>query len=281
VLRIERVEELSDPRVADYWNVRDPQLCRDSGLFMAEGRLNVRRLLEGGRYCVRSLFLTEPGLAAMQPVLQAHARELPIYVADSAVLNGVVGYNMHRGCLAAGERGATPVARECFDRAGPGPRLWVALEDLANADNVGGIFRNAWAFGAEGVLLSSGCVDPLYRKSIRVSMGAALEVPFEIADDLPAALSRMAKAGFRTLGLCVGKGAAPLEAWQVAGPDAAVVLVVGNEGCGLSQPALATCQEHVAISMAAGVDSLNANMAAGIALHHVVTQLGGPVALRR
>jgi tRNA G18 (ribose-2'-O)-methylase SpoU len=281
VLRIERVEELSDPRVADYRNVRDPELCRDAGLFMAEGRLNVQRLLERGRYRVRSLFLTETGLEAMHSVLRAHARELPIYVADSAVLNGVVGYNMHRGCLAAGERGPTPLARESFERAGAGPRLWVALEALANADNVGGIFRTAHAFGAEGVLLASGCVDPLYRKSIRVSMGAALELPFEVADDLPGALSRMAKAGFRTLGLCVGPGASPLEAWRIAGPDEAVVLVVGNEGRGLSDAALSACSEHVAISMATGVDSLNANMAAGIALHHVVTQLGGPAALSR
>jgi tRNA G18 (ribose-2'-O)-methylase SpoU len=195
------------------------------------------------------------------------------------VLNGVVGYNLHRGCLAAGERGPTPLVRESFETHRSGPRLWVALDDLANADNVGGIFRNAGAFAAECVLLSSGSVDPLYRKSIRVSMGAALQVPFEIADDLPGALSRMAKAGFRIVGLCASEAALPLEEWQVSQRDEAVVLVVGNEARGLSDPTLAACHEQVAISMAAGFDSLNANMAAGIALHHVVTQLGGPAAL--
>src|SRR5213594_1168362 len=165
---VERVRDADDPRLADYRELRDGERRRRAGTFVAESRQVVRRLL-GSRFRARSVLATEAAAADLRDVL---ADGLPVYVAPEETLGRVVGFNFHRGCLAVGERGAELPLDALLDT-----RLLVVLEGVTNPDNVGGVFRNAMAFAAGGVLLAPGCSDPLYRKAIRVSMGGTLVVP--------------------------------------------------------------------------------------------------------
>jgi tRNA G18 (ribose-2'-O)-methylase SpoU len=229
-------------------------------VFIAETRLVVRRLLTAGRFRVRSVLGTEAALADLADVL-APAGE--VLVAPDAVIQGVVGFNFHRGCLAVAERGP-----EVAPATLHGGRLLVVLEGMANPDNVGGVFRNAMAFGADGVILSPGCADPLYRKALRVSMGATVTVPFARAAEWPAALHGLRAAGFQVVALAPRPGGVDIAEFGArrALPER-VALVLGAEGDGLSAAARAAADVEVAIPMAAGVDSLNAATASGIALH--------------
>jgi tRNA G18 (ribose-2'-O)-methylase SpoU len=273
-MRVVPIERLDDPRVRDYRNVRDADLRGGSGLFMAEGRLNVERLLASERYRARSVFLTRAALRGLAAALESLSDDTPVYLAGQGLLNEVVGYAMHRGCLAAGVRPEEDRLDDVLARSARGARLLVVLEDVTNPDNVGGVFRNAMAFGADAVLLTSRCADPLYRKSIRVSMGGALRVPFARVADAGDALARLREADFAVLALSAGPEAIALADYAPAPPaPERVVLVLGNEGDGLSRPVLAAADASLAIPMVAGVDSLNVATASGIALHHVAVVL--------
>ena len=259
-----RVNDPDDPRIAAYRNVPDPDLLIQGGLFVAEGRLVVRRLIEGRRFSVRSVMVTDAALVPLRDVL-ATRDELTVYVVPQAVMNGITGFNMHRGCLAIGER--------------PRPRQWrdvmrgahraIALERIANADNVGSVFRSAAAFGVDAVLLDRACTDPLYRKAIRTSMGAALTVPFAEAEPLPDALSEAAHEGWVVMAMTPSPTALPLRPLVLAIADRPVVVVVGNEGEGLSDAALDACTHRARIPMMSHVDSLNVATAAAIALYEL------------
>jgi tRNA G18 (ribose-2'-O)-methylase SpoU len=261
-----RVESLDDPRLRAYRNVRDADL-RAGASFLAEGRLNVRRLLLASRFRARSVLVTPAGLAGIRDALERSGAGIPVYLADPPLLDQVVGYAMHRGCLAEGERSDEP-GFEALCAAGAPPRLSVVLEDVTNPDNVGAIFRNALAFGAGGVLLTPRCVDPLYRKSIRVSMGASLKLPFARATAWPAELARLREAGVYVVALET-RGGRPLPELALPASARGAALLVGSEGDGLSQAARAQASVCVSIPMAAGIDSLNAATATGIALHQL------------
>lgn len=267
-MRALAIESAGDPRIADYRNVRDADLRVRDGLFMTEGRLNVKRLITVSPYRTRSVFVTEAALNGIRPALEQLGAQTPIYVAAPPLLCAVVGYAMHRGCLAAGERGPEPdlstFLSSVVDR--DRPHTLLVLEDVTNSENVGAIFRNALALGADGVLLTRRCVDPLYRRSIRVSMGAALRVPYARALDGPTALAALASAGFTSVALHTGGDATPL-ARSGAAPRR-LALWLGSEGSGLSAAVLAGVDRRVAIPMAPGADSLNVATACGIALHH-------------
>lgn len=261
---VERVQTLDDPRVAVYRNVKDADLRAGDGLFVVEGRLNVRRLVESPRFRTRSVFLTPTALGGLRDALAGLGEAAPVYVASQDVLNHVVGYHLHRGCLAAGERRPAPEAEDLL--APPGaPSTVVVLEQLTNPDNVGSIFRNAQAFGADAVLLCPRCCDPLYRKALRVSMGATLSVPFARFVAWPEGIGRLRAAGYTVVALDPDPDATPLA--RAPRPER-VALVVGTEGPGLSPAARAGADLRVRIAMAPGVDSLNAGTATGIALHH-------------
>ena len=270
------IESLDDPRVSDYRNVRESHLRLRDGLFLTEGRLNVKRLITVSPYRTRSVFVSEAARRSLEGALARLSADTPVYVAPQPLLCAVVGYPMHRGCLAVGERGSEPaldgfltalVAAEP-DR----PRTIVVLEDVCNPENVGSIFRNALALGADAVVLTRGCVDPLYRRVIRVSMGASLRLPFARAHDGETALAELARAGFTSVALTTDAGALPL-AHSGASPRR-VALWFGSEGFGLSDAVLARIERHVAIPMAPGADSLNVATASGIALYHFRSQLG-------
>ncbi|MBI2187705.1 MAG: RNA methyltransferase [Acidobacteria bacterium] len=254
----------SDERIADYRAVSDPELARRHGIFIAEGRLVVRRLLTDRRFTTRSVMVTEPACTALADVLEARA-DVPVYVVPQTVMNGVAGFNIHRGCLAVGERPAPRPWTEVI----AGARVVVVLERIANADNVGGVFRNAAAFGADAVLLDPASTDPLYRKAIRTSMGAALGVSFARAEPWPDVLAALADRGFTTLALTPAASAPPLAAVAEAAAAQPVALVLGHEGEGLTDAATAACAHRARIPITAATDSLNVATATAIALYEV------------
>lgn len=253
------VADAGDARIDDYRNVPDPELLRTRGLFVAEGRHVVRRLLTASRFQARSLLLTPAALDGLRDLLASHDG-VPVYVVSQEVLNTITGFNIHRGCLALGERRPLPEWREV---AAGASRLLV-LERVANADNVGGIFRNAAAFGA-AVLLGPACTDPLYRKAIRTSMGAALQVPFASLASWPDDLRALRADGFTLVALTPAADAQPLP--TIARPRDRLAVLLGHEGTGLSPDALQAADLHVRIPMMPGVDSLNIATAAAIALY--------------
>ncbi|MFN0132250.1 MAG: TrmH family RNA methyltransferase [Phycisphaerales bacterium] len=361
------IESPGDPRLADYANVRDRQLARRGaaaggegtpagggdtsaappransglGVYLAEGELVVRTLIAAGRG-VRSVLITPTRLEAMRDAIAGLDAEVPVYVAGPGVMDGVVGFHIHRGVLAAGERWPEPSVGELLADA---TRVLV-LEGLSNHDNVGGLFRVAAALGgvageevaewrsgkvaesktninggeagsscsrnpvlrtrtdslcnkpdasarasakratnpeqatapsltlqarhaqhSAAVVMSPGTCDPLYRKAIRVSMGAALRVPFATLSPWPAGLVELRQAGFRLVALTPAADAMPIERLDAGVARSAVML--GAEGPGLSEEAMAMADVRVRIPMDSSVDSLNVVTAGAIALHRL------------
>jgi tRNA G18 (ribose-2'-O)-methylase SpoU len=244
--------------------VSDAELLRAHGLFVAEGRLVVRRVLEDARYRVRSVLVNEAALRDLDVSLRERS-SLPVFVCPTNAFTAITGYAIHRGCLALVER---PPSASIADVLATGDRV-VALEQVGNADNVGGVFRSAAAFGA-AVLLSPASCDPFYRKAVRTSMGAALRVPFAWADEWPGALDVARAAGFTVVALTPREPSTSLDALVARAPRR-VLLVVGGEGAGVSREVEAAADCRVRIPMTGVVDSLNLSVAAGIALYALRT----------
>ena len=264
----ERIDDPTDPRLADYRDLKDAALRVRQGLFIAESREVVRKLLGGGRFRTRSVLLTPPGLEGMRDVMEAADPAVRILLTRQDIVRAVVGYNFHQGCVAIGERGTEPSRHELLDP--PGRRLVLALEDITNPDNIGGIFRNALAFGADGVLLSPTCADPLYRKAIRVSIGGSLSVPFARLGDWHGDLRRLREAGYAVIALTPRGAVVDIAELGTTRPvPERVALLLGAEGAGLTASARGAADLEARIPMAPGVDSLNVATACGIALHRL------------
>jgi tRNA G18 (ribose-2'-O)-methylase SpoU len=271
------IADLDDPRLAEYRNVPDPELLRAHGVFVAEGRQVVRHLLASARFETRSVLVSPAALEGLGDAIEARPA-LPVFVMPVDRLTALVGFNIHRGCLALGVR-PPAVSATAWSQATARSTLLVAAERVGNADNLGGLFRNALAFGAGGILLSPGCCDPLYRKAIRVSMGAALRLPYAVDDRWPDGLLALRQRGARVLAMTPRRAARDLdEALASAGQGASVALIVGSEGEGLTEAAMAAADDGVRIPIATGVDSLNVAAAAAIALHACRRRLGWPSA---
>jgi tRNA G18 (ribose-2'-O)-methylase SpoU len=247
------IDDVSDPRLADYRALKEHRLAADSGRFVAESERVVRRLVGSG-LAVQSVLLTAPRLATLSDALDG---PFPVYLASQAVLDGVAGFHVHRGCLAVGTRPAGT-------RIPPAARVVVALEDLTDVDNLGAIARHAAAFGADALLLSPRCADPFYRKSIRVSLGAVFGLPIVRAERWPDALHALRAEGLTLVAAVVDESAVPLARFT---PPARIALLLGAEGPGLSAPARAACDHQVTIPMGAAADSLNVATAAAIFLY--------------
>lgn len=258
----------ADPRLADYRNIPDPDLLQSRGLFVAEGRLVVRRLLTESRYKTQSVMVTEPARAALGDVLETRP-DVPVYVVPPLLMNEITGFNIHRGCLAIGEREPPGPWRNIVANS----RVVVAVERIGNPDNVGGIFRNAAAFGAGAVLLDEATSDPLYRKAIRTSMGAALVMPFARVDSLPAMLGELRRDGFASVALTPAPSATPLTSVARDVGEKRVVVVLGHEGEGLSADTLQACEFRARIPISSAVDSLNVASAAAIGLHELTRRV--------
>lgn len=256
------VEGPDDARLAEYREVPAPDAVRSRGLFVAEGRRVVERLVGARRFRIRSLLVSEPARRALEPTLALLEPDVPIYVCGAADFAGITGFDLHRGCLALVYR-PSPVPPAALLQAA---RTLIVLEGVANADNIGGVFRNAAAFGAGAVLLSPSCCDPLYRKAIRTSMAATLRVPFARVEDWPDGLSEIRARGFAIVALTPRVGSQPLDVFAGGLRPDRLALLVGAEDQGLSTAAEAAADYHVRIPISPDVDSLNLAVATGIAL---------------
>lgn len=244
-----------------YRLVGDPDGLRRAGLFVVEGRLVVERLLLDGRFRVHSVLVTPAAAAALAPVFSQRT-DVPVHVREPEDLEALTGFDFHRGCLALAWRDASRMSLDSLTGA---PRL-LALEGVGNPDNVGGLFRTAFALGVYAILLDGSTADPLYRKAIRTSMGATLRVPFLRLDAWAPGLHTLRSRGFRLLAMTPNPEAVPLE--QVAiGEDDRVIVLVGCEGYGLTDTALTEADLLVRIPIDPRADSLNVVVAAGIVLH--------------
>lgn len=264
----EDVGDLADPRLADYRNLRDAELLLRRDRFIVEGRGNLRVLLTRTALRPESLLLSEAACSALESELAPLVVGVPVFVAPQSVLDAVVGFRVHRGALAVCRRPAprdpVALAAEVLARESA-PRV-VVLEGVRDADNVGGIFRAAMAFGARAVFLCGRSCDPLYRKAVRTSMGGSLCVPFARVEEEGALLSALRAKGFCVLAFDPKEPGEALEGLRdrLPGP---VALLFGTEGSGLSDAALAGADRRVRIGMEDGVDSLNVATAAAIGLH--------------
>ena len=257
-LSIERVDALDDARLDDYRDIGDQRL-RERGAFAVESREVVRRLLRERRFRLRSVLATERALETLRDLLDDTTA---VYVAGNDVIRRVVGFNFHRGCMGIAERGGPLTLADVLASS---PATILVGERLSNPDNVGGVFRNAMAFGAGAVVLSPGCADPLSRKVVRVSIGGSVGVPFVETTEWPQPLEHLRAAGYTVIALTTHDGidVGALE------PPARLALLLGNEGQGLTDGALAEAGVRATIPMAPGVDSLNVAVACGIALNRL------------
>jgi tRNA G18 (ribose-2'-O)-methylase SpoU len=290
------VPDDGDSRLADYVRLTDVELRKsleaEHGLFMAEGEKVIRRAAAAG-YAVRSLLATERRAGALADLADlAAACGAPAYVVPEPVAERLTGYHVHRGALAAMSRRPLPAVAGVLGRAGtpvladmaghanvgaavqptgPASRILV-LEDIIDHGNVGGIFRCAAALGVDAVILSPRCADPLYRRAIKVSMGAVFAIPYARMTDWYGGLAELRAAGFRLLALTPDQSAAQLDKVPLG---ERVALMLGTEGDGLSSRWLHEADVPVCIPMhpgalAAGVDSLNVVAAAAIACHSLM-----------
>lgn len=273
--RIIRIDSLDDPRVADYRHVREADLVGRRGVFIAEGEVVLGVLAAQRDYAVRSVLIGANRLDKLRPVLQATVGSAPIYVTDGALMDELVGFKIHRGVLAVGERTDPPDPERLLASLGSAATVVVALEALTNHDNVGGIFRNARAFGVGAVVLDRRCCDPLYRKAIRVSSGAVLRVPFGRFESTEQMIAGLRRAGFAVWALSPRRDAEELSVLLDDQPDAGrVALLLGTEGPGLSAAALRGADRVVRLDIEPAVDSLNVATTSGIALYELRKALG-------
>jgi tRNA G18 (ribose-2'-O)-methylase SpoU len=259
-----QIDRADDPRIADYVDLSDPDLRRRvehrDGFFVAEGALVVRTLL-ATRHRVRSVLVTPKQRALLADVLD-HL-DAPVYVVTPDVMRQTVGFDLHRGAVAAADRYPLPPMDAVLESA---TRVAV-LERVNDHENLGALFRNAAAFAVDAVLLCPECSDPLYRRSVRVSTGHVLTVPWTRAAPWPSAIDALGARGFTVFALTPGVGAGRIDEVDPAAVER-VAILLGAEGPGLSPGASSRATGRVRIPMAAGVDSLNVAVAGAIAFAH-------------
>lgn len=262
-MRIHRIDRIDASELADYTQLTDVELRRvrepAEGLYLAESPKVIERALLAG-HRPRSVLLLEEWLPRVEPLLAEHP-DVPVYLGDSAQLERLTGFHLHRGALASMHRPADLDPLELLAAS----RRVVVLEDLADHTNVGAIFRSAAALGADGVLLTPACADPLYRRAVRVSMGAVLQVPWARLPDWRIAGPMIRGAGFDLAAFALRDDAEDLADFVRDVPER-LALLFGTEGEGLTRRALASATRCVTIPMERGVDSLNVATAAAVAL---------------
>lgn len=262
-----RIDDPGDPRIAGFVSIRERDLTGRDGLFIAEGTVVLRMLGEAGAlgngFAAEAILLLENRLAGVADVLASFPQTVPVYVASQAVFNAVAGFDMHRGVLALGRKPAAEIGATLLGRL-PETSLVLAGCGLSNHDNVGSIFRNAAAFGADAVFLDETSCDPLYRKAVRVSVGSVLTVPFSRGLSAVVMLQGLAEAGFEIWGLSP-RGDVPVASIPAA---RRIALVLGTEGEGLPEAILSSFRT-ARIPQRPGLDSLNVATASGIALYQI------------
>lgn len=261
------IDDPADPRLRDYTGLTDVELRRRrepaEGLFIAEGEKVIRRAKQAG-YEMRSMLLSAKWVDVMRDVIDEVPA--PVYAVNPDLAEQVTGYHVHRGALASMQRKPLPTSDELLTRA----RRVVVMESVNDHTNIGAIFRSAAALGMDAVLLSPDCADPLYRRSVKVSMGAVFSVPYARLESWPKGLDGVREAGFNLLALTPDEKAKTLDEAAPHRMDR-VALMLGAEGEGLTTKALMAADEWVRIPMAHGVDSLNVGAAAAVAFYAVAT----------
>jgi tRNA G18 (ribose-2'-O)-methylase SpoU len=257
------IDDPNDPRVAAYRDIKERDLVGRQGLFIAEGETVLRAFVRDAPERIQSLLIDGKRADKLGEVFDGLPAGAPVYVVGQAVLDAIAGFHLHRGVLAVGAK-PEPLSAEALLAKAGARAVVLVLMGIANHDNLGGIFRNAAAFGVDGVILDGDCCDPFYRKAIRVSIGATLSVPtawLAPGEDVVALLERH---GFQGLALspAAGQTLARLD------PPARSAVLLGAEGPGLSQAVMDRVRT-VGIPMANGFDSLNVATTSGIVLHHL------------
>ncbi len=259
---LHEISDPADPRLADYRDLRDVQMRKhleaEHGLFLAEGEKVVRRAVEAG-FTPRSFLMAPRWLDGLADVLGN--TDAPCYVMAESLAEEVTGFHVHRGALASLERRPLPSLAEVLD----GARSVLVLEDIVDHTNVGAILRSGAALGFDAVLLAPRCADPLYRRSIKVAMGAVFTMPWTRLPDWYDALPTLSAAGFTTVALTLAEDATEIET-AVAGVDK-VALVLGSEGHGLSPRWEQSADRRAIIPMREGIDSLNVAAATAVACY--------------
>ena len=260
------VTDAAAPDLADFTRLTDVELRKvrepAEGLFLAEGEKVILRALRAG-YVPRAVLTSPKWLPALEPELAAY--DCPVHLAPDDLVEQITGYRVHRGALASMQRRPLAPVEEVV----AGARRIVVLEDLVDHTNVGAVFRNAAALGIDAVVVSPGCADPLYRRSVKVSMGAVLAVPWTRAEVWPEALDALRDNGFRLLAMSPDPAGVPLPDADLTGR---VAVVLGTEGDGLTAAALERCDLRVRVPMAAGIDSLNVAAASAVAFYAVAAR---------
>lgn len=262
-----RIDDPADPRIAGFVSIKEKDLTGRHGRFIAEGTVVLRMLAAAHRagrgVAAEAILLLENRVSGLSDILFEFPADIPVYVADARVFDAIAGFNMHRGVMALGRRDQAP-RMDVLVGALPVKSLVLAACGISNHDNVGSMFRNAAAFGADAVLMDETSCDPMYRKAIRVSVGSVLTVPFAREGSVAALVSKLQAEGFSIWGLSP-RGQTDLR--DIA-PSPRTALLVGTEGEGLPQHILSSIRT-ARIRQRPGLDSLNVATATGIALHQV------------
>jgi tRNA G18 (ribose-2'-O)-methylase SpoU len=261
---VERISDPHDPRVHDYTGLTDLALRMRrepaEGLYLAESEKVIRRALDAG-HRARSYLMAERWLTDLADVVAAaEADDVPVYVAEPDVLRALTGFHLHRGALAAMHR---PAPRDPVELVRPARRVAV-LEDVVDHTNVGAMFRSAAALSVDAVLVTPRCADPLYRRSVRVSMGTVFQVPWARIDPWPQGIQALRREGFTVAALALAEDAVSLDD-LAADPPSRLALVLGTEGHGLAEATVRAADLAVRIPMSGGVDSLNVAAASAVA----------------
>jgi tRNA G18 (ribose-2'-O)-methylase SpoU len=257
------IDDPLDPRIAPFRDVRERDLAGRLNGFIAEGEVVLNVLARSPLHRARALLIADKRVARLTPLIDRFGGDVPVYSAGQTVMDAIAGFPIHRGILAWGERGP-PASADALLAACPPRAVVLALFGIANHDNIGGVFRNAAAFGASAVLLDATCCDPLYRKAIRVSVGAALAMPFARFEAGEDPIERLRARRFVPLALSPAGRTTLID----LAPPARAAVLLGAEGPGLADDILARA-ETIAIPMSGEFDSLNVATTSGIVLHHL------------
>lgn len=272
--RIIEITRANDPLIAEFCNIKERDLTRKSDQFIAEGKVVLQHLINSQksnrRFEIVKILILKNRLDGIHDVLDEVPSDVPIYTADKSVMNAIAGFEMHRGILALGQFNADGdhPDLDLNSHTANLPSLVLAACGISNHDNLGSIFRNAAAFGVDKILLDPTCCHPLYRKAIRVSVGSALTVPFELDVDIMAMIESYNQQGYSIYGLSPN-GAQMIDALV---PSNKTLLLLGTEGEGLPVEIMSQIKT-AKISQSDGLDSLNVATASGIALWQIARQM--------
>ena len=269
MLQIQKIESFDLPDLQPYCTMRRPLEHEQQGIFVAEGEKVVRRLLQS-HFIVVSALLSEKWLCEFEPLLKARSETIHIYIAEKPLLEQLTGFSMFQGVLAVGKI-PEPQSLDAVLAASQSPRLFVALDGLNNAENLGGLVRNCVAFDTQALIVGETSSSPFLRRAVRSSMGTIFKLPVAKVSNLAHALRELRRLGIR----CIAAHPRANQSDPAAADFTAdCCLVLGSEGYGISPEVLAACDQAVAIPMARGVDSLNVVNAAAVFLYEVARQRG-------